>query len=38
MDPGHHAKIALLQSSSLTTVVQQEIERAILVGEYAPGS
>ncbi|MGB4115154.1 MAG: phosphonate utilization associated transcriptional regulator [Polaromonas sp.] len=30
--------IALLQSSSLTTVVQQEIERAILVGEYAPGS
>ena len=38
MDPGHHAKIALLQSSSLTTVVQQEIERAILVGEYAPGT
>ena len=30
--------IALLQSSSLTTVVQQEIERAILVGEYEPGS
>jgi phosphonate utilization transcriptional regulator len=30
--------IALLQSSSLTTVVQQEIERAILQGEYAPGS
>ena len=30
--------IALLQSSSLTNVVQQEIERAILVGEYAPGS
>ena len=30
--------IALLQSSSLTTVVQQEIERAILMGEYAPGS
>jgi len=30
--------IALLQSSSLTTAVQQEIERAILVGEYAPGS
>lgn len=29
--------IALLQTSSLTTVVQQEIERAILVGEYAPG-
>ena len=38
MDPSHHAKIALLQSSSLTTVVQQEIERAILVGEYAPGA
>ncbi|MBC7602515.1 MAG: phosphonate utilization associated transcriptional regulator [Ramlibacter sp.] len=30
--------IALLQNSSLTTVVQQEIERAILQGEYAPGS
>src|SRR5512140_436871 len=30
--------IALLQSSSLTTVVQQEIERAILLGEFAPGS
>ena len=30
--------IALLQSSSLTTLVQQEIERAILVGEYQPGS
>ncbi len=33
-----HPTIALLQSSSLTTVVQQEIERAILVGEYPPGS
>jgi phosphonate utilization transcriptional regulator len=33
-----HPTIALLQSSSLTTVVQQEIERAILVGEFAPGS
>jgi phosphonate utilization transcriptional regulator len=33
-----HPTIALLQSSSLTTVVQQEIERAILVGDYAPGS
>jgi len=32
------ATIALLQSSSLTTVVQQDIERAILAGEYAPGS
>jgi phosphonate utilization transcriptional regulator len=30
--------IAMLQSSSLTTVVQQEIERAILQGEYEPGS
>jgi phosphonate utilization transcriptional regulator len=30
--------IALLQSSSLATVVQQEIERAILAGEYPPGS
>jgi phosphonate utilization transcriptional regulator len=33
-----HPTIALLQSSSLTTVVQQEVERAILQGEYAPGS
>ncbi len=33
-----HPTIALLQSSSLTTVVQQEIERAILAGEYEPGS
>jgi phosphonate utilization transcriptional regulator len=33
-----HPTIALLQTSSLTTVVQQEIERAILVGEFAPGS
>lgn len=33
-----HPTIALLQTSSLTTVVQQEIERAILVGEYEPGS
>ena len=33
-----HATIALLQSSSLANVVQQEIERAILAGEYAPGS
>jgi phosphonate utilization transcriptional regulator len=30
--------IALLQSSSLTNVVQQEVERAILAGEYPPGS
>ena len=32
------ATIALLQSSSLTTLVQQGIERSILSGEYAPGS
>lgn len=30
--------IALLQNSSLAVVVQQEIERAILVGEYLPGA
>lgn len=30
--------IAQLQSSSLTDVVQREIERALLAGEYAPGS
>lgn len=36
--PAVHPTIALLQTSSLTTVVQQEIERAILAGEYAPGS
>jgi phosphonate utilization transcriptional regulator len=33
-----HPTIALLQSSSLANVVQQEIERSILQGEYAPGS
>lgn len=33
-----HSTIALLQSSSLTTVVQQAIERAILQGELAPGA
>ena len=38
MNAALHPTIALLQSSSLTTVVQQEIERAILVGDYAPGS
>ena len=38
MNAALHPTIALLQSSSLTTVVQQEIERAILAGEYAPGS
>ena len=38
MNAALHPMIALLQSSSLATVVQQEIERAILNGEYAPGS
>jgi phosphonate utilization transcriptional regulator len=38
MNAALHPTIALLQSSSLTTVVQQEIERAILVGEYPPGT
>ena len=38
MSASVHPTIALLQSSSLTTVVQQEIERAILAGEYEPGS
>jgi phosphonate utilization transcriptional regulator len=33
-----HPTIALLQTSSLTSVVQQEIERAILQGEFAPGA
>ena len=33
-----HPTIALLQTSSLANVVQQEVERAILVGEYAPGT
>ena len=33
-----HPTIALLQSSSLSSVVQQEIERAILAGDYPPGS
>ncbi len=32
-----HSTIALLQTSSLTMAVQQEVERAILAGEYAPG-
>jgi phosphonate utilization transcriptional regulator len=36
---GHaaHPTIALLQSSSLATVVQGELERMILAGELAPG-
>jgi DNA-binding GntR family transcriptional regulator len=38
MNAVQHPTIALLQNSSLTTVVQQEIERAILAGEYPPGS
>jgi phosphonate utilization transcriptional regulator len=33
-----HAKITLLQGSTLSTVVQQEIERAIVNGEYEPGT
>ncbi len=33
-----HPTIALLQNSSLAIVVQQEIERAILVGDYLPGA
>jgi phosphonate utilization transcriptional regulator len=33
-----HPTIALLQTSSLASVVQQEVERAILAGEYAPGA
>ena len=37
LNPDFYNIIALLQSSSLSTVVQQEIERAILDGEYAPG-
>ncbi|MCF8210243.1 MAG: phosphonate utilization associated transcriptional regulator [Rhodoferax sp.] len=38
MSTALHSTIALLQSSSLTSLVQQEIERAILVGEYPPGA
>ena len=33
-----HPTIALLQSSSLTSVVQREIERRILQGDLAPGA
>ena len=36
--PPVRSTIALLQTSSLTSVVQQELERAILVGEYGPGT
>jgi phosphonate utilization transcriptional regulator len=38
MNATPHPTIALLQSSSLASVVQQEIERAILQGEHEPGS
>ena len=38
MNAALHPTIALLQSNSLASVVQQEIERAILAGDYAPGS
>jgi len=38
MNAALHPTIAMLQSNSLTMVVQQEIERAILAGEHAPGS
>jgi len=38
MTDARHPTIALLQSSSLTSVVQQEIERRILRGELAPGA
>ncbi len=35
--PTPPATIALLQTSSLTMAVQQEVERAILAGDHAPG-
>ncbi len=38
MDLTSRTTIALLQSASLATAVQQEVERAILAGEYPPGS
>ena len=38
MPPVPHPTIALLQSSSLTSVVGKEIERQILHGELAPGA
>jgi len=37
ISPSAHDKIALLRSSSLTTLVQQEVERRILQGELKPG-
>ncbi len=36
--PPVHPTIVLLQTSSLANVVQQEVERSILLGEYAPGT
>jgi phosphonate utilization transcriptional regulator len=38
MSVAPHPTIALLQNHSLTMVVQQEIERAILSGDFAPGA
>ena len=38
MSANRHPTIELLQSSSLTSVVQQEIERRILQGELVPGA
>ena len=38
MSAAPHPTIALLQNNSLTMVVQQEIERAILAGEFGPGA
>ncbi len=37
MNAAVHPTIALLQSNSLTMAVQQEVERAILAGDYLPG-
>lgn len=38
MNVAAHPTIALLQSNSLTMAVQQEVERAILAGEYSAGA
>ena len=38
MSAALHPTIAQLQNNSLTMVVQQEIERAILAGEFGPGA
>jgi DNA-binding GntR family transcriptional regulator len=37
MSAAPHPTIALLQTRSLTSVVQSELERMILSGELAPG-